>query len=378
MRAFIQTVVIAILPAMICAQQQVTPSLIRYLKNDSAIRIPFTQFCIVEETGFSTKYSSGWVMDWDVAPKHGHMMLFIEMNSTEVEGWFGNDDISGSFQFAIELTSLSDSLSLSLDGTPVQKFNYVNNYGGGDAISNKIRGTIKLVKKEKNIYISAALKLTTRNPVTKQEIGLSTVSIPLYTLTSFGQLMKEKNIKMEKERDAFADAMVAAINIRDSIWDEADKKNADLPREPFRGSFRFWISDVNKAGYNRTTYFITEDSLVIKEGPYDFIYFAKNYAADSVFIARAIPAGRKQSFNDIGRQIKKDSLESTYTNFCIMDGLILHFQFEWPDTEKSTTISNYYLKEIEDVIQFVNTIVPKKYQLNYPKEELVKMQKACK
>ena len=148
-------------------------------------------------------------------------------------------------------------------------------------------------------------------------------------------------------------------------------------RPPHNGTFRFWVSDVNKPGYSRTTYFISEDSIIIKEGPYDFIYFAKNYSEDVISFAKKLPQKYKQLLIELGKKIKADSLESTYTNFCLMDGLILSFHFEWPYLEKGTTISNYYLKTIEDVLLFLNTVVPKKYILTYPKEFLLERQEEC-
>lgn len=53
------------------------------------------------------------------------------------------------------------------------------------------------------------------------------------------------------------------------------------------------ISDIDKAGYSRNTYCITADSLLIKEGPYDFIYLAKNYSKDSVYFRKSLSQTEK-------------------------------------------------------------------------------------
>ena len=94
--------------------------------------------------------------------------------------------------------------------------------------------------------------------------------------------MNKQDSIRELEKDEMVNAMTEAISTRDSIWEiENNRVRDSLKQHPYTGTFRFWVSDINKAGYSRTTYSITGDSLVIKEGPYDFIYLAKNYSKDS-------------------------------------------------------------------------------------------------
>lgn len=359
------------------AKDKKPPSLTRYPEDKGpAFDIPLTKFCLVENTAIANTY--GWIQEDNIVRNTGSQCLLIEMNSTDVEGWMVNGNIAGSVQFAMEIPMFTDSLILLFDGKWQRGLYLVNNYGGGDDKKDDgMKGKLKLYKKNNNVYISSALELLTQNPFTRQELKLDDDIIPVYDTIAYRQLEAQSEAKREKQRDDFAEALVSSIKTRDSLWDIAEKEQAKLPRQPFKGAFRFWISDVNKLGHKRTTYFFSEDSVIIKEGPYDFIYFSSNYSRDKVRHAAALPAGKIAGLNKIGETLKRDTLQSTYTSFCIIDGLILHFQFEWHDKEYGSTISNYYKQQIAQVVEYVNSIVPGKYKLWYDKDVLLKRQKEC-
>ncbi len=99
--------------------------------------------------------------------------------------------------------------------------------------------------------------------------------------------------------------------------------------------FEFWISDLDKAAYNRVTYHITSNKIIVKEDPYDFIYFDKNYKKDKVVFLNQLDSMSSIEFYKMALNVKDDSLKSTYTNTCIMDGMIIHFLFEWRDGTKN-------------------------------------------
>jgi hypothetical protein len=141
--------------------------------------------------------------------------------------------------------------------------------------------------------------------------------------------------------------------------------------------FNFWISSLDKAAYRRDTYKITKDSIIIKQGPYDFIYFAKDYDADRIVFAKKIDSIKGNEIGILVDKIKSDSIKTLYDNLCIIDGMIMHFHFEWPDKTKSTTISNYYLPEVEPLINYINKLFPEKYKLPYDKESLKELMKNC-
>lgn len=79
----------------------------------------------------------------------------------------------------------------------------------------------------------------------------------------------------------------------------------------------------------------------------------------------------------IEKRIELSSLKKSYYNFCIIDGLILSFSFESAKFSKDVTVSNYYNETIAFVIDLINKMSPKKYQLWYDKKVLLKQQKDC-
>ena len=183
--------------------------------------------------------------------------------------------------------------------------------------------------------------------------------------------------------------------LKDGAWEYFDDKGQRIKREsyksgklvkqnnkvrdtPYEGPFRFWISDLDKAGGRRRTYMITPDSIIVKNGPYDFIYFSKDYPQDRV-VYRAESEGRTDLlYKRLENDMKSDSIHSSYDNMCIIDGCILYFQFEWKDKSKHVSVSNYYLDKLVPVIDYVNNKVPKEYRIAYPKDWLLKSQQGCK
>ncbi len=144
-----------------------------------------------------------------------------------------------------------------------------------------------------------------------------------------------------------------------------------------KSEFTFWISSLDKAAFQRDTYQIYSDSIIVKTGPYDFIYFAKNYKKDKIVFKLLLDSCQKEVLRKISEKLKADSIKTIYSNACIIDGMILHFNFEWEDKEKSTTISNYYLSSMDSLVSFVNSIVIEKYKLWYNKDWLENNMKPC-
>ncbi len=141
--------------------------------------------------------------------------------------------------------------------------------------------------------------------------------------------------------------------------------------------FEYWISSLDKAAYQRYTYHVTQDSIEIKSGPYDFIYFAKNYSKDKVVFKAALDSVGKNIFSKLGAAIQQDTFKRQYTNLCIMDGTILSFYFEWNDKIVATTLSNYYLEKMQQFVSFINEMAPEKYDIYYDKDHLLESRKKC-
>jgi hypothetical protein len=351
------------------------PPLKRFLTDrDSAVLIPLTNFCLIQNAGLSDR-NFGWVMAFDLIEKKNSNLLFLEMNSTDVEGWMGNASVSGSVQLVVELSSFTDSITIRLQSISQLGMHLINNYGGPDAKEHKIKGKITLKHTLSGIKITTDIELKSRKPDTKQEIRMDLQTVSLHTLAEYQDLEKKKKNKQEKDKDEIIKGMVDYIMLRDSLMKQ---RNDSIMKVPYVGPFRFWISHVDKAGDERTTYAITDDSLIIKMGPYDFIYFSSDYPADKVVYKAPLRRGEKQELEQLGAQMKTKVLEETYFNRCIMDGLILHFHLEWTGKTMSSTVSNYYVSQVVPVIEFVNKSAPEKYKIWYNKEGLLKMQENCK
>jgi len=144
------------------------------------------------------------------------------------------------------------------------------------------------------------------------------------------------------------------------------------------GRFEYWISGVDKAARKRTTYHVSENRIEVKTGPYDFLYFAKDYSKDRVVFTTAIDTAVVPVIRAIGLPLfYNDSLKAVYDNTCIIDGLILAFRFEWGEKGKSCTVSNYYLKTVVPAVDFINRHVPYQYAISYPREMLEGLRKGC-
>jgi hypothetical protein len=342
-------------------------------------KIPMTNYCFVKEAGLKREWPGGWVMKWEVAKKTNSNLLFMEMNSTDVEGWLGNEDISGSVQLVFELPAFTDSFNLKGLTYKTKGLNIINNYGGGDTKKEYLNGEIKITKILDKVFISSAINLITEKPNTKQQYILNNNSIPSLSFEQYQELENKIDSTREAEKDLMVNALTESIISRDSLWEIENKKIEDsLKLHPYIGKFRFWISDLDKAGYSRNTYYITEDSLIVKEGPYDFIYLAKNYSKDSVYFRKALTKAEKELFSKIEKRIELNNLKESYNNFCIIDGMILSFSFESSKFSKDVTVSNYYNETIAFVIELVNKMTPKKYKLWYDKKVLLKQQNDCK
>ena len=344
----------------------------------SSFKIPMTKYCFVREAGLSKDYSNGWVMKWDIVKKASSNLLFLEMNSSEVEGWWGNEDVSGSVQLVFELPTFNDSIGLTNLSYKSKGVFVINNYGGVDAKKKYLNGNLKIIRSPENITMSSSLDLVTKGPKTKQQFILINSPVQSFTFDQYQEFQNQRDSLREAEKDMMVNALTEAIIARDSIWEiESNRIKDSLKLYPYTGKFRFWVSDINKPGYSRTTYYISEDSLIIKRGPYDFIYLAKNYSRDSVYFKRALNQKDKTFLSNIEQRIEVDTLKELYTNFCIMDGLILSFSFESARFSKEVTVSNYYNESIAEVIEFINKISPKRYQLWYDKKVLLKQQGEC-
>jgi len=317
-------------------------------------------------------------MKWDIIKKASANLLFLEMNSTDVEGWLGNDDVNGSVQLVFELPAFKDSIALKNLTYKSKGVYAINNYGGVSSKEEFLYGNLTVTRNPESIMVGASLDLITEKPNTQQQFILTNSPVQSFTFDQYQEFENQRDSLREIEEKMLVKDLTKAILYRDSIWEIEENRIKDsLKLHPYTGKFRFWVSKVDKPGYSRTTYSITEDSLIIKKGPYDFIYLATNYSKDSIYFKRALNQKEKDLLSTIERRIGADSLQATYTNYCIIDGLILSFSFESAKFSKDVTISNYYNGSIANVVEFINNVAAEKYQLWYDKKFLLKRQTDC-
>ncbi|WP_276480332.1 hypothetical protein [Paraflavitalea pollutisoli] len=300
------------------------------------------------------------------------------MNSSEVKGGWGQGDVSGSVQLMFELPAINDSIVMTNLSYKANGVHAINNYGGIDAKREYLTGNVKLVRDGDKMVLTAFIDLVTQNPDTRQQIVLANHSMQSFSCEEYQHYMNQKDSIQKKENDELVNAITQAVIARDSILEAGNKRIQDsLKLHPYTGPFRFWVSKVDKPEYLRTTYSVNQDSIVVKKGPYDFIYLAKNYPADAVYFKRALTKKEKKALAALEQQAGLDSLERFYSNNCILDGLILVFDMASAAFSKEVSVTNYYQESLGAVVRFLNDIVPKPYRIWYDKKQLVKDQNAC-
>jgi hypothetical protein len=111
--------------------------------------------------------------------------------------------------------------------------------------------------------------------------------------------------------------------------------------------------------FNGTTrYLLTESTIKV----------TKTFFGDSkskIIYSKTIP--KAQSLIETINKIGLDSLKEYYFNNCIMitSGDEYFLDFVNGSTKKSISLHHYYLKQLDDIIQIINSHLPKKYQFQY-------------
>jgi len=142
--------------------------------------------------------------------------------------------------------------------------------------------------------------------------------------------------------------------------------------------FRFSISSLDKSlFYDRLTYCVTPKSLIIKHGSdIDFSFGKKNKSPQVVFQAK-LDSCEISQLSALASIVDIDSLKSHYDNLCIIDGLILDFNFALGNKRRILSLSNYYVSQMQPYVDFVNRKVPEKYKIWFDKLELEKEMSKC-
>lgn len=72
-----------------------------------------------------------------------------------------------------------------------------------------------------------------------------------------------------------------------------------------------------------------------------------------------------------------ESLNDYYANPCIDDGSQISVNFKKDNKFKQIHLSNYYQQDIGLAIEFINGLIPEKYEIWYKKDKLLQNQKDC-
>ena len=137
--------------------------------------------------------------------------------------------------------------------------------------------------------------------------------------------------------------------------------------------FKFWVTSlINDTAHEVITYYLTSDSIIVKKGA-DW-----NFSnTDTIFFVLKFTNQQKSDIAKIATTIKGRSFKSFYYNPCNIHGTAVEFSFRWADLTKRTTLSNYYLQEVNPLVHFINDVMPTKYDISFDKRKLQNDLKAC-
>lgn len=158
--------------------------------------------------------------------------------------------------------------------------------------------------------------------------------------------------------------------------------------------FGFELYSTDKAGNEVMTYCISSDSIIVYSMPYLFLEYKVDEEGEllldengelqidetilrDTLYKSTITNKERDEIKEIVLLNYKSNLKGNYWNECIIDGMILDFYFYWEIENKNISLSNCYLEELESSITFINKSIPKKYQIWYDGEILLKEMEEC-
>lgn len=142
---------------------------------------------------------------------------------------------------------------------------------------------------------------------------------------------------------------------------------------PADAKFTFWISSlINDSTHEVLTYYISPDSIIVKQGAgWDFL------ANEKIRYSSKFTVQERADIINVAAVLSKASFKSFYYNPCIIHGVTHEFSFNWKNENKRTTLSNYYIDEVNPLVNFINKKVPKEFEMLYDKEKLQNDLKNC-
>jgi hypothetical protein len=137
-------------------------------------------------------------------------------------------------------------------------------------------------------------------------------------------------------------------------------------KQPIDSKFKFFVSSlVNDTTHEVISYYVTQDSIIVKQAPgWDFS------EKDKISYSSKFDNQERADITNIAATISDVSIKSFYNNPCIIRGTTHEFSFNWTNHIKRTALSNYYLDEVSPFVDFVNKKVPLQFKILYDKAKL--------
>lgn len=142
--------------------------------------------------------------------------------------------------------------------------------------------------------------------------------------------------------------------------------------------FKFSVSSLDKSMFfDRLAYYVTSKYLIIKHGSDIDFSFGKKPQKATVVLQVKLDSSEVLQLYTLASIVDNDSLKSNYHNLCIIDGLILDFNFTSASKKKKLSLSNYYVSQMQPFVDFINMKVPEKYKIWYDRLDLEKIMAKC-
>ena len=344
------------------------PMLMRKLVYpDSMAFVPYTNLCFIHNAELPD--DSGWVMEYIIKKSRQQSLLVIEMNSSDILGY---NYSSGSVQLVVEVPDFKDSITFGMQ-SPGIRTSLVNNYGSISATTDPPKGTFTLTRMNGQIRINGQVELTTSQPYTRQLIEFKDNLIPVYSLHNYQELMKEKELQMEKMIDEVIEEIVKEI-MEDTIPSaEEAEKQLPPPSQGFRFSYRNYGLGSNRWSSSRVVVLIENDVLsygIMKQS--SEIDYINPATGDTTWKNKRswqhVPFSTTSRDSILALIATAKGSDLYYSNYHIMSGSIHQFYIGYEGWCTSISMQNVSNANSNRISALINAYLPDDYKLSITTE----------
>ncbi|MBB5035478.1 hypothetical protein [Prosthecobacter vanneervenii] len=152
---------------------------------DARVRIPLTKFVLVKDTALMPYDSKHWTGDEDLRIKPGAHLLMLEMGASNVPIGPWSPYAGGAVQVLAQVGALKTG-KITFTQEDLEKVRMINNYDHQDDTLLKLDGDLQMdVAADGKVQLTGAVRLTSKDPTTYQEIALDKTEIPVLTLQDY-------------------------------------------------------------------------------------------------------------------------------------------------------------------------------------------------